>query len=115
MTTTPQNAHTKRRRRARKFRRGLERGAEMQPPNAGNPPRNPAPMGHTTAAMSLQDQLAFERLIPERLRFEVTKWAIDNQCTPHRSGRPPDRAWSRPSPIPTQETQTQEILLTWVG
>jgi hypothetical protein len=30
MTTTPQNAHTKRRRRARKFRRGLERRAEMQ-------------------------------------------------------------------------------------
>ena len=24
---------------------------------------------------SIQDMLAFERLIPERLRFEVTQWA----------------------------------------
>jgi hypothetical protein len=28
---------------------------------------------------SIQDMLAFERLIPERLRFEVTLWAIDHE------------------------------------
>jgi hypothetical protein len=31
---------------------------------------------------SIQDMLAFGRLIPERLRFEVTQWAIDHECTP---------------------------------
>ena len=30
---------------------------------------------------SIQDMLAFERLIPERLQFEVTQWASDHECT----------------------------------
>jgi hypothetical protein len=58
---------------------------------------------------SIQDMLAFERLIPERLRFEVTQWAIDHECTPHRGGRPPIELGLAPPQAPPKKPKLKKF------